>query len=77
MSAHRCNRTRAVVTGLAANKTIKEIALETGISQKTVEYHWAKAKAEFNLDSYIAACLFALRRGWIDKWGKIRNAKHE
>lgn len=61
-----------VVTRLAANKTVKEIALELGLSAKTVEYHWARAKVKYNVDSYTAACLFALRRGWIDKWGKIR-----
>jgi DNA-binding CsgD family transcriptional regulator len=32
-----------------------------GLSEKTVEYHWAEARKLFGLHTYVDACRFAIR----------------
>lgn len=59
------NRTDEVVIALAQGKTIKQIAMDWEISEGTVEYHWAMAKAMYGLQCHVDAVLFALHRGMV------------
>lgn len=57
-------RQREVTIAVANGLCLKETAVHLGISNKTVEYHWAKARAKFNLHSVADAVRFAIIRGW-------------
>jgi DNA-binding NarL/FixJ family response regulator len=50
---------------LAQGKNIKRIALDHKLSPKTIEYHWARAKKLYHLQSYVDAVWFCLSRGWV------------
>lgn len=60
---------RAVAIGLirliAAEMGLKQIAYITGLSVKTIEYHWAKARVIFGVSSYVGATKLAIQQGWI------------
>lgn len=59
------NRIEDVLTGIANSKTMKEIAIDLGISIKTVEYHWYKGKVKYGLQCPQDATKLAIRMGWI------------
>jgi DNA-binding NarL/FixJ family response regulator len=54
-----------IVRRIGLGETVKEIAFSLGISPKTVEYHWATAKAGCNFQSVVDAVHYALAHGWI------------
>lgn len=58
-------RTKRIVIEIAEGRSTKEIATLWGISPKTVEYHWAIAKAKYGLRSPVDAVKYTIRQGWI------------
>jgi len=58
-------RQRQVLTGLASSKTPKEVALDLGISPKTVEFHRAQVYARISIHDIAGLTRFAMRAGLV------------
>lgn len=54
-----------LIKRIASGETTKEIALNLGISAKTVEYHWARAKVEFGFQCVQDATKYAIKNNLI------------
>lgn len=50
---------------IADEKALKEIAWLTGLSIRTIEYHWGRVKRLFHVRSYVGATKLAIQKGWI------------
>ncbi len=61
---HLTDRQRAVWIGLASSRTRKQIAVELGLSLKTVEWHCMKLAKNLGITSsdYAAMARMAMRR---------------
>lgn len=46
---------------IGSGMALKEIAREFGVSTKTVEYHWAKAKVDFGFQCYQDVTKYAIK----------------
>jgi len=52
-----------VARGLAGDLPVKAIAVELGMSPKTVEYHWAQIKRKLGVQSYVGLVRWMVDRG--------------
>ena len=59
-------RQRLVAAGLAAGKTVKEVADELGRSSKTVEYFWGQIKDRLHLTDKVMLAHWALAVGLVE-----------
>lgn len=50
---------------LGSGQSLKEIAFSFHVSLKTVEYHWALAKAEFGFECYQDVTRYAIKHNLI------------
>jgi DNA-binding NarL/FixJ family response regulator len=64
-STDMSQRERGVVQLLAEGRSMKEVAGQLGISEKTVEFHKHHIMKTFNLGNNAALVLFALKHGLI------------
>ena len=56
-------RERTVVKGLSEGKTVKELALEMGLSAKTVEFHSQNARRKLGSPAIAMLTRFAIATG--------------
>jgi len=52
-----------VARGLAGDLPVKAIAVELGMSPKTVEYYWARIKAKVGVRSHVGLLRWMVERG--------------
>jgi DNA-binding CsgD family transcriptional regulator len=62
-----------VLAGIWAGKGTKEIAVEMGISPKTVEYHRARLYQVFGVNDPVSLCRRAIAVGLINPKAEIRR----
>lgn len=57
-------RMREVIILLSQSKGIKEISRILGIANKTVEFHWARCKAQYGFECHVDAARYAYTHFW-------------
>jgi DNA-binding NarL/FixJ family response regulator len=62
---HLTKRQEQVASRIAVGKPIKEVAFELKLSQKTVEYHWAKVRDMLGIQDYVELTHFAIATGMV------------
>ncbi len=58
-------RQQEVVKKMTSGETIKQIALDTGRSRKTIEFHWDMARKRIGLHDVALVTQWALKHGLI------------
>jgi NarL family two-component system response regulator YdfI len=61
------SREREILAGVAHGQRSKEIALQLGITERTVKAHLASIYSKLGVDSRAAAIAVAAQRGWLPK----------
>ena len=64
-----------VLAGIWAGKGTKEIAVDLGISPKTVEYHRARLYRIFGVNDLVSLCRRAIAVGLIKARSEVRGPK--
>ncbi len=59
-------RQKEIVKRIASGQTMKEIALEDGLSRKTIEYHWDLARKRLGLYDVARVTQWALKNHLIE-----------
>lgn len=59
-------RQREVVARVADGQTVREIALDLKLSDKTVEYHWRRIKGRLKIDCIALATRAAVKSGLVE-----------
>ncbi len=59
-------RQREIVKRMASGQTMKEIALDDGLSRKTIEYHWDLARKRIGFNDVARVTQWALKYHLID-----------
>ncbi len=59
-------RQQEIVKRMASGDTIKEIALDTGRSRKTIEFHWDMARKRIGLQGVALVTQWALKHHLIE-----------
>lgn len=54
-----------VLCMLAEGLKTKEIASELGVSNSTIDFHWSKLKQRLGLRSFVDACRYAVKHGFV------------
>ena len=68
---HPCDlpaRQQQILRMIAQEKTTKEIALDLGLSQKTVEWHRSGLMRRLGIFNYVGLAKAAVRLGMVDIW---------